>query len=222
MSLFSGHYIDWRKSRLSGIKKYINLDILKNRTLLELGAGYGDNGNEFYNLGCKVTSSDARVKHINSGKIMFPHIDFEIIDCDKSEISKNYDIILHWGLLYHLREIDDHLKNVCENCNILLLDTEVSDSDDDSYCIRIDENKNVLDQAYNGKGIRPSQKYVEKVLRNNGFKYFVINDKILNSFVFKYDWKNKNKNNWNLGMRRFLICWNENVDEKQLFKNLEM
>lgn len=125
----SGFYTNWTKTRMSGIKKYINLDILKNKTLLELGAGNGNNGNEFYNLGCKVTSSDARVKHINDGKI---------------------------------------------------------------------------------------------ILGNNGFKHFVINDKILNSFIFKYDWKNKNKNNWDLGMRRFWICWNENVDEKQLFKNLEM
>tara|TARA_B100001287_G_C22647704_1_gene513604 strand:+ start:952 stop:1107 length:156 start_codon:yes stop_codon:yes gene_type:complete len=46
----------------------------------------------------------------------------------------------------------------------------------------------------------------------------MITDPIINSQQHIYDWKIKNKKIWKNGMRRFWICWNKNVDEKQLFK----
>jgi len=214
--MFKGHYNGWIKSRMSAIKKYINVESLKNKSLLELGGGYGHNGNEFYNLGCKVTSSDARNEHIQNGKKQYPHIDFKIIDGDKNKICEKYDFILHWGLLYHLREIEDHLKNVCQKCDVILLETEVSDSDDDNFYIMVNEKG--YDQAYNNKGIRPSEKYVEKVLSNNGFKYFMIKDSVVNSSFHIYDWEITNTKKFKHGLRRFWVCWNKNVDEKQLFK----
>ena len=119
--------------------------------------------------------------------------------------------------MYHLGEIEVHLKKVSENCDIILLETEVSDSDDDSFYILNKESG--PDKAINGKGIRASEKYIEKVLSNNGFKYLMIKDKIVNSFPHTYDWEIKNTKTWNsCYMRRFWICWNENVDEKNLFK----
>ena len=215
--MFRGHYDDWTKSRITAIKKYINVEILKNKTLLELGGGHGHNGNEFYNLGCKVTSSDARDEHIKNGKKEYPHIDFKIIDGDKNKIDEKYDIILHWGLLYHLKEIEDHFKNICEKCDLIFLETEVSDSDDDSFYITTKEKG--YDQAYNNIGIRPSEKYVEKVLNNNGFKCFMIKDSVVNSSSHKYDWEIKNTKKWQGGLRRFWVCWNKNVDKKQLFND---
>jgi len=216
--MFEGHYNGWIKSRMLAIKKYMDIENLNDKTLLELGCGHGHNGNEFYNLGCKVTSTDARCEHIQEGKIKYPYINFEIFDGDKEKINKKYDIILHWGLLYHLNEIENHLANVCKNCDIILLETEVSDSDDENFYIVVNESKDGYDKAYNLSSLRPSPKYVEKVLSNNGFKYFMITDPIINSQQHIYDWKIKNKKIWKNGMRRFWICWNKNVDEKQLFK----
>ena len=183
--------------------------------MLELGGGYGNNGNEFYNLGCKVTSSDARRQHILNGKIKYPYINFEIMDYDKNKINKKYDIILHWGLLYHLKEIECHLENVCKNCDVILLETTVSDSDNENfYKLTYEEG---YDQAYNNIGIRPSPKYIEKILSKNSFKYIMIKDPITNSSFHKYDWESKNTNTWTQGARRFWVCWNKNVDTKQLF-----
>ena len=207
--MFRGHYDGWTQSRMSAVKKYINVDILKGKTLLELGGGHGHNGNEFHNLGCKVTSSDARREHLQVGMEMFPHMDFKLVDGDKDDIDEKYDIILHWGLLYHLEEIEVHLKKVCQKCDVILLETEVSDSDDADFYIATDESG--YDQAYNKKGIRPSEKYVEKVLNNNGFKSFMVKDPIANSSSHNYDWDITNTKTWRHGLRRFWICWNENV-----------
>ena len=212
--MFEGDYEILTEKRMKAINKYIKTDFFKDKKLLELGCGYGDNGHEFYKLGCNVTSTDARIEHIKNGKKKYSHIDFKIIDADKDKINKKYDIILHWGLLCHIQEIKTHLKNVCENCNILLLETEVSDSDNESFYIETTEDG--YDKAYNNYGTRPSPNYVEKILKDNGFKSLVIKDSILNCGIHEYDWDITNKQDWRFGKTRFWICWNINIDQKQL------
>jgi 2-polyprenyl-3-methyl-5-hydroxy-6-metoxy-1,4-benzoquinol methylase len=113
--MFQGFYDNWRISRLNGVKKYIKPEYFKCKTLLELGCGYADIGNMFYDLGAIVTSSDARKEHLDIVKQKYPHIKTLLIDGENANIPDNYDIILHWGLLYHLNEIEIHLKNVSEN-----------------------------------------------------------------------------------------------------------
>ena len=203
--MFQTHYIDWRNSRMNGVKKYISPDYFKSKTLLELGCGYADIGNMFHELGAVVTSSDARKEHVDVVKERYPHIKTLLIDGDNDKIEEKYDIIVHWGLLYHLREIDIHLENVSQKCDILLLETEVSDSDDKEFCLSTDEND--YDQAFHNKGIRPSQSCVEHVLEKNGFQFKLIKDPILNSSFHCYDWEIGNTNSWRHGLRRFWICW---------------
>jgi SAM-dependent methyltransferase len=203
--MFDSHYIEWRISRMNGIKKYMSPDYFKSKTLLELGCGYADIGNMFYELGASVTSSDARKEHLDVVNKRYPNIKTVLIDGDNDTITEKYDIILHWGLLYHLNEIERHLENVSQKCDLLLLETEVSDTDDDQFCIPIDEDG--LDQAFNSIGIRPSPSYVESVLEKNGFQFKLIKDPILNSNFHCYDWDISNSGRWTSGLRRFWICW---------------
>jgi len=205
--MFDGHYDGWMDSRMAGIKKYVDLNTFKNKTLLELGCGHGHIGNRFYELGAIVTSSDARIEHIENAKARYPHLQTLLFDGDKDEIQNKYDIILHWGVLYHLKEIDQHLARISKKCDILLLETEVSDSTDDKFYICTNENG--YDQAFNSAGIRPSQPYVERVLKDNGFNFKVIYDNILNSYFHTYDWKEMNTQTWRCGQRRFWVCWKD-------------
>ena len=170
-----------------------------------MGCGYADIGNMFHEVGAIVTSSDARNEHLEVVNNRYPHIKTLQIDGDNIDIKDKYDIILHWGLLYHLNEIDIHLEKVSQKCDVLLLETEVSDSDDINFYISIDEDG--FDQAFNNKGIRPSQTYIENVLARNGFEYKLIKDPILNSDFHCYDWDITNSNTWRNGLRRFWICW---------------
>jgi 2-polyprenyl-3-methyl-5-hydroxy-6-metoxy-1,4-benzoquinol methylase len=174
--MFNNHYDSWRISRLNGVKKYIKPEYFKYKTLLELGCGHADIGNMFYDLGAIVTCSDARKEHLDIVKQKYPHIKTLLIDGDNDNIQDNYDIILHWGLLYHLNEIEIHLKKVSEKCNILLLESEVSDSNDKQFYIQTNEEG--YDQAFNGQGIRPSPNYVEDILEKNGFQFKLIKDPI--------------------------------------------
>jgi hypothetical protein len=207
--MFQGHYIDWRNSRMNGIKKFISPNYFKSKTLLELGCGHADIGNMFYELGSIVTSSDVRKEHLDVVTQKYPNIKTLLFDGDKDSINDKYDIILHWGLLYHLKEIEIHLKNVSEKCDVLLLETEVSDSDDKEFYQLIDEND--YDQAYNKIGIRPSPSYVEYLLEKNGFQFKLVKDPILNSEIHRYDWDITNSKKCENGLRRFWICW-KNID----------
>jgi SAM-dependent methyltransferase len=201
----NNHYDNWRTTRLNGIKKYILPDYFKNKTLLELGCGYADIGNMFYELGAIVTSSDGRKEHLEIVNKRYPHINTLIIDGDNDNIQLKYDIIVHWGLLYHLNEIENHLEKVAQKCDILLLETEVCDSDDSNFYILTNEKG--YDQALNKQGIRPSPYYVEKILEKNGFQFKLIKDNILNSDFHSYDWEISNSKTWNHGLRRYWICW---------------
>lgn len=206
---FSDHYDNWRTSRMNGLTKYISPLYFRSKSLLELGCGYADIGNAFSELGALVTSSDARKEHLDIVNDRYPHIKTSLIDCDNINIEGKYDIILHWGLLYHLREIENHLKEVSNKCNVLLLETEVCDSDDhDFYIITREEG---YDQAFNNTGIRPSPSYIESLLDNNGFQFKMIKDPILNSGFHSYDWDVNNSETWRPGLRRFWICW-KNID----------
>lgn len=200
------HYVGWISSRFNGLNKYINPEYFRSKTLLELGCRYGDNGNKFHEYGAIVTSCDARKENLDITNKRFPYIKTFCIDLDNEDIEEHYDVILHWGTLYHLSEIETHLEKISNRCNVLLLESEVSDSDDKTFYISVQEH-DAYDQSFNSKGIRPSQQYVEDVLSKNGFQFELIKDPILNSDFHVYDWEIKNTKTWRHGLRRFWICW---------------
>ncbi len=208
--MFTEHYEGWRNSRVNGLLKYVSKDLFKNKSLLELGCGFGDLGNIFQNLGCMATSSDGREEHLEVVKKRYPLLKTKKIDCDKDLIEEHYDIILHWGLLYHLdySSIKEHIKNCCESCEILLLETEVCDSSDPNFFISL-EDKDGYDQSLNKNAVKPSQTYIETELKKNNFDYICIKDPILNSSFHIYDWEVSETKTWKDGLRRFWICWKQ-------------
>ncbi len=207
---FNGFYNNWRKSRFSCIQKYINQSFFLNKTLLEVGCGCGDNGKLFKDIGCTVTCTDARDALIMNGKIRYPELTFDVFDCDTQKLNKQYDIILDWGLLYHLDNMEDHLRDMCSNCNYLLLESEVCDTEE-LVNLKVHEH-NSYDQSYHGKGSRPSSTLVEKILTDSNFEFIMIKDSILNSDFHIYDWEITNTKTWRHGLRRFWICWRKDVE----------
>jgi predicted TPR repeat methyltransferase len=210
-SRFIGQYIEWRKSRLSGLDKYLKLHFLENKKLLELGCGTADIGYMLSHTGAIVTGCDARKEHLDIANSRYPYIKTFIYDGDKEAIQDKYEIILHWGLLYHLDSTNlvSHLQNVMNCCDYLFLETEVCDFDGNEILVTEEEG---FDQAYNKNGSRPTEKYVEKIIKDNGFDYKLIKDKILNSSFHTYDWEITNTKTWRHGLRRYWICWNKNKE----------
>jgi SAM-dependent methyltransferase len=198
------HYEDWRKTRLNTIAKYMGDDFFQNKTVLELGCFTGDIGHEISKKGGKVTSSDAKPEHVASVNLKYPELNAYQLDCDGHFDIEYYDVIINFGLLYHLSNLTDSILSLRGKCKYLIVECEVCDSDDVNKIIITDESG--PDQAYYGKGSRPSPKYIEKLLTEAGYEYKLIKDPELNSGFHIYDWEIENTSNNPCGLRRFWIC----------------
>jgi hypothetical protein len=115
--------------------------------------------------------------------------------------------LINFGVLYHIKNLEEHIKSFI-NYDYVILETEVMDSEEIEI-IEVDENG--YDQAFNGGGIRPSQKLIEKFLSENNFEYKIVKDSILNSGFHIYDWESYNTKNFESGLRRFWICWKKEL-----------
>ena len=164
--IFIGHYNEWRESRIAGLDKYLVENFFEGKTLLEVACGKADIGHRLQNKGAIVKCCDARKEHLDVAKEMYPSIDTFLWDGDKDPIPEAFDIIVHWGLLYHLNKdnLNTHLVNVLTNCNYLLLESEVCDSSDLDV---LETEEEGFDQAFNNRGSRPSESYIETILSDS-------------------------------------------------------
>lgn len=191
-NVFGGPYVDYREKRIKAIINKFGEDWFKGKKILEVGCGYGDVGIVFANLGADVTISDARQEHLDVAKEKYPNLKSIKCDLDNEWVFTDvYDLIIHIGTLYHLKNYEQNLINCAKSCKNMFLETIVSDSDDENFVAYSDEKG--LDQAYNEKGCRPSEKNIEKILTANGFTFERYFKSELNSgFVALVDWDIKN------------------------------
>lgn len=207
--MFAGHYEEWRNARLFVMDKYLGHDFFTGKSVLELGCGYGDIGAAISQRGGIVTCSDARAEHIEVLKAKHATVRTRIDDLDKPlKYCPSFDVIVHFGVLYHLRDARENLLDVAKYCNYLILETEVCDSSEE-FAIATPENG--YDQAFNAVGTRPSPSLVEKYLNEAGFHFQMIMDKDMNAEFHMYTWEITNSKTWRHGLRRFWICWKKDL-----------
>lgn len=106
------------------------------------------------------------------------------------------------GLLCHLANYEEHIKTVCSSTTHLVLETAVCDSDDPNKSIEINEERNVYDLSYNGKGCRPSPSAIERVLTNCAMNFKRVDNIKFNSNKYEYDWFAKNDGSTSLHKRK--------------------
>lgn len=76
--LFHPSYESWRIKRLTKILEIYSIDFFNGRRLLEVGAGHGDIGACFADLGAEVLCLDGRVQNINFGRLKYRHERLEV------------------------------------------------------------------------------------------------------------------------------------------------
>jgi 2-polyprenyl-3-methyl-5-hydroxy-6-metoxy-1,4-benzoquinol methylase len=117
-------YKQWRLVR---IKKLLSIYNVKNKKILELGAATGATGKILLKYGANVTISDARAFLLE--KIKSKNLTKIIINNDEdnwSKVFKNnerFDLIVHWGLLYHLYNWKADLKECLKLADYICLET---------------------------------------------------------------------------------------------------
>lgn len=206
--LFHHSYRHWRAIRITKILEIYGFDHFAGRKVLELGAGHGDIGAALAELGADVLCLDGRIENINYGRLKFrnlPNFRLEYCNLDGDfSHSGEFDLIINFGLLYHLEDLEGHLKRCFAMANDMVIETVVCDSTDPYKVIMVCENSDVNEEALGEKGSRPSPFYIERIAKENGFevdRYFTSD---LNSSAFIYDWEHRDDNRdggWDL--RRF-------------------
>lgn len=204
---FVGHYLSWRKARIQKLVSILGKGWFKGKTVLEMACGYGHIGREIQAFGATVSFADGDPEHVKMAAELnadIPGSEFIVIDQDKPwHFPKRFDLLIYWGILYHLNDWRADLKRAIRHGDIIALETEVMDSENIQE-LKVDENW--YDGAKNGIGTRPSAAAVEDFIRKNGFEFTRYDDQDLDAEYHCYSWKpGICPGQWKDGLRRFWI-----------------
>jgi len=202
--MFNGKYLDWNQKRIKGILDFYGHKFIYYKKVLDLGCGHADICGVFHRLGADVTTVDARQEHLKVVSKKYSGIKIIRADLDKEwPFNQNFfDIILDLDLSCHLANFEEHLRQVCNACNHLILETAVCDSDDDRKIVSVSENKCIYDLSFNGIGSRPSPAAVERILTECGMNFRRQDNGKYNCGSYTYDWEIKNNEECDINKRR--------------------
>ena len=179
--------------RFTSIKD--NIDFFKGKKILELGSFNGYIGSQFYFWGADVTSVEGRKENVENINKNHPYLKTIEYDLDISDwIFGKYDIIINFGLFYHLQfHHKEHLVNCINNCDIMYFESVIFDSDKNDIMFRKELG---IDQSLSDGGGTPTTSFVENIFKENGCKYIKHCSSELNGEDHYYDWlDNNNKDN---------------------------
>jgi hypothetical protein len=198
------YHRDWQQKRVNFIVSLLPNGCFKNSTLLELGPFNGCIGNEFSKHGASVTCIEGRQENVERIKAYFPHLNVLQADLDTPEWTwGTYDVIVHWGVLYHLQNHHrQSLINSINHCKILLLESVVHDYHEPMLYYH---TENGIDQSLTNVGGCPTTTYVERILDDSGAYYRRIMSTQLDAHPHCYSWKEQNTNKPDRYKRRMWI-----------------
>ncbi|NNM72026.1 class I SAM-dependent methyltransferase [Enterovirga aerilata] len=199
-AIFEVSYAYWRIKRINKILEIYGEDFFRGKRILELGSGLSDIGAFFADLGAEVLCLEgrqetvrlARLKHRKVDRLRIEQHDLEQ---DFSRFGR-FDLLIHFGLLYHIPDVDGHLSRCFAMADEIVLESVVCDSTNPEKIVLVEGNSNVIEECLHGTGSRPSPSYVERIAEENGFlvaRHFTSDLNVDRLFV--YDWEHKNDGN---------------------------
>ena len=198
------YHADWQINRINFILSKYPKDFFKGKRILEVGAYNGYIGAYFNALGAEVHCLEGRTENVVNIKNDYPNITAEVADLDSPNWNwGHYDIIINFGLYYHLEKFHkEHLQNCINNCDLMFFETVIYDSSDPEIYFR---QENGDDQSLTSLGGTPSTSYVENILKEVNTNYKKYTDQFLNNYQHKYDWPDTGFKVFNQFHRRFWI-----------------
>lgn len=183
----------WQQNRINYVVNKFGKDFFLGKTILELGSYNGVIGNAFQEMGGLVTAVEGRTENVRNISQRFPHLKVinQNLDSPTWEYG-HYDIIINWGLLYHLEFFsEEHLNNCLHNSNLCFLESVIFDSNEDMLN-RVDENNKDDDQTLSDFGNYPTESWVENRIKKCNKTFEKVCDQSLNAKGHHYDWISKN------------------------------
>ena len=197
-SFHDPYYLRINSRRLEHLAS-LNLP-LSHKNVLEVGAGIGDLSWFYLDRGCQVTALEARPENCEAFRyLMNRHQDplqhgerLRLIQSDMETIStklqNSFEIVMCYGLLYHLGQPEQALADLEKLCQgMLLLETRVSFGD--ALAIHpIAENTAHPTYAYHGTGCRPTRRWIYEILKQH-FEHVYVPVTQPAHFEFPLNWE---------------------------------
>ncbi len=195
-ALFDLSYRTWNTARITKLCTILGLDGIKGKRILELGSGHSEIGAFLAELGAEVVCADGRAANINFSRLRHRGIDgmaFVELDAEQDFAHLGaFDIIINFGLLMHINDVDAHLRRCFRAAKVVVLESVVCDSTDPSRVTHFQEETIWGGNSIHGSGSRPSPFFIERVADECGFLITRCFTRDLNSGPFIYDWQHKN------------------------------
>ena len=101
------HYTAWRPSRINKLVSLLGENWFKDKQILEVACGGGQVGKSLSQRGALMTFTTCHESDIGEIKRVNGHeSNVVIVDHDREwNLNKQFDLVVHWGLLYHLDKI---------------------------------------------------------------------------------------------------------------------
>lgn len=146
--------------------------VLELKTALDAGAGVGFFAQTLQECGLNVCGFDGRAENVVKARKRFPQIPFERADIQDRSILDlgNFDLVLCFGLLYHLENpllAIRNLRALTRKC--LLLESMCIPDDKPSMLLREEPNED--DQSLTDVAYYPSEGSLIKMLYRAGFAF---------------------------------------------------
>ncbi len=137
---------------------------LREKRVLELGAGIGDLTGFFLDRGCEVVSVEGR--EMNAALYREQHRGepkARVIVDDlnaPTPLDDRFQIVFSYGLLYHLADPQPCLDWMCQHCSDLLILSTCVTASDQGTTHPADEDASYHSQALDGRACRPTRQWV--------------------------------------------------------------
>jgi SAM-dependent methyltransferase len=140
------------------------------RSVLDVGAGVGHLAQFFVKKGARVVCLEGRRENIARMAELYPEIEGRVFDIERDELNSmgTFDVVLCYGLIYHLENPFRAIRALADvSRELLLIETIILDHK--KPLLLMDEETATFSQAIRGIGCRPTPSFVALALRESGF-----------------------------------------------------
>jgi hypothetical protein len=180
------HSVSYLRHNARRLEHLASLNLpIRNRTVLELGAGVGDHTSFFLDRGCSVTCVEPRgenctllasLMHERKAKGYAAASRCRILRADaisfEAVVPESFDVVHAYGLLYHTDDPAVVLAAIARKCmGLLLLETCVAFGSNEAIN-PVPERAHIPSQSVTGKGCRPTRPWIfRRLIELFGFAY---------------------------------------------------